>query len=176
MIVWTYVMTVDDGGAPNWQLPKTTLAICKPEIRRQATNGELVLAFNGQRLSSEPHSVRWAGLVEEVIPFSAYWTDARFQEKKPDRAVGMPDNIYKPTPTGLRQVPNPKHGPRAAKSDTRGLNVLIFQRVWRCIPGQVLPLDFGLRMSPGRRGHRRHELTDVKWRELERWLDRAADT
>jgi hypothetical protein len=62
MRVWTYVIQVDGGGAPNFEAPSTTLTVCKPRIRKAARCGDLVLAFNGKTLNpTEPHSVRWAG-------------------------------------------------------------------------------------------------------------------
>jgi hypothetical protein len=65
MYVWTYVITYDEGGAPNFEPPATTLTVCKPRIRRAAERGDVVLAFNGARLNpAEPHSVRWAGVAD----------------------------------------------------------------------------------------------------------------
>jgi hypothetical protein len=54
MIVWSYVITVDGGGAPNFLPPATTLTLCKPKIRQRARRGDLVIAFNGQSLHPEP--------------------------------------------------------------------------------------------------------------------------
>jgi Nucleotide modification associated domain 2 len=76
MKVWRYVITVDDGGAPNFEPPETTLTVCKPGIRKGAERGEFVLAFNGKPLNPrEPHSVRWAGVVSDIIPLKDYWND-----------------------------------------------------------------------------------------------------
>jgi hypothetical protein len=104
MNVWTYVIRVDKGGAPNLEAPSTTLTVCKPRIRKAAKCGDLVLAFNGKALNpAEPDSVRWAGVVSEVIPLKDYWNDSRFEGKKPGRPRGpgeSPDNIYRPTTTG----------------------------------------------------------------------------
>jgi Nucleotide modification associated domain 2 len=99
MKVWTYVITVDRGGAPNFEPPETTLTVSKSRIRRRARVGELLLAFDGATLNIiEPHSVRWAGIVSEVIPLKDYWRDSRFEGKKPGRSRGpleLPDNIYR---------------------------------------------------------------------------------
>ena len=106
MKVWTYVIRVDDRGAPNFEPPETTLAVCKPNIRKKAQPGELVLAFNGKDLNrKEPDSVRWAGVVSEFIPLKDYWNDPRYEGKKPDafggqRRGGREDNIYRPTLKG----------------------------------------------------------------------------
>jgi Nucleotide modification associated domain 2 len=103
--VFSYVMVVDDGGAPNFEAPFTTLAVCKPRIRLSAQPGDLVIGFSGQPLSSEPNAVRWAGIVCERLPFADYWNDARFENKKPGIA-GMPDNFYQPVRSELVQVEN----------------------------------------------------------------------
>src|SRR5262245_21331657 len=113
MRVWTYVITYDDGGAPSFDPPPTTLTVCKPRIRRAAKSGELVLAFSGARLNpAEQHSVRWAGVVSDVVAMKDYWNDPRFQNKKQGRARDLPDNIYRPTKNGgFEQVPNDTHKP-----------------------------------------------------------------
>ena len=105
MRLWRYVITHDTGFAPNFEPPSATLVTCKPNIRRKALPGDFIVAFNGDRLiPGEPHSVRWAGIVAEVMPLAAYWRDPRFQVKKPTQHGGLsdsaPDNIYRPTPEG----------------------------------------------------------------------------
>ncbi len=179
MKVWRYVITHDTGFAPNFEPPATTLATCKPRIRLRAQRGDLIVAFNGERLiRNEPHSVRWAGIVLEVISLACYWHDPRFQGKKPtqyggQRFEGLPDNIYRPTPEGgLEQVENTSHKPDNAATDTGGRNVLIFEKSWHFRPTvAVLPEHFNLRITGGRRGHRLSGIDEPTWRELERWLD-----
>ena len=174
-VIWTYVQVGDDGGAPNFEAPNTTLAICKPIIRRCAKAGDMVLAFNGKPLSREPHSVRWAGVVVEIIPFADYWRDTRFRNKRPDLARTMPDNIYRPGPVGLVQEPNRKHGLEAATKDLRGRNVLVFGKCWRFAEGVLLPARFNLRIPRhARRGQRKHPATGSAREELEKWLDQNA--
>jgi hypothetical protein len=120
MIVWTYVMTHDLGGAPNFEPPAITLTLCAPRVRLQARLGDLVIAFNGKtvrgvsgnELHPERHSVRWAGIIAEAIPLADYWDDLRFEGKKPGKSRGFPDNIYRLVLARLEQVPNPTHGPK----------------------------------------------------------------
>jgi len=82
MRVWRYVITHDTGFAPNFEPPSATLVTCKPRIRKDAKLHDLIIAFNGYRLiRAEPHSVRWAGIVADVMTLAAYWRDPRFQEK-----------------------------------------------------------------------------------------------
>jgi hypothetical protein len=174
MRVWTYVITYDEGGAPNFEAPATTLTLCKPRIRQAARAGDLVLAFKGARLKPpEPHCVCWAGVVSEVIPMKDYWNDARFQGKKPGRARSKPDNIYRPTKGGtFQQVKNDMHQPDALVRDVGGANALVLKPSWHFGPTvAVLPPPFNLRMTGGRRGHRRVEIDKLTWRKLKRWLD-----
>ncbi len=173
MKVWTYVITVDAGAAPNFEHGLTTLTVCKPRIRKAAERGDLVLAFNSSKLNpDEPHSVRWAGLVTEVVSLEDYWTDKRFEGKKPGKSP-KPDNIYRPTRTGeLKQVSNTTHGPQDFARDVNGENALVLSPTWYFGPEvAVLPASFNLRMIGGRRGHRCIPITDRTWSNLERWLN-----
>jgi hypothetical protein len=138
----------------------------------------LVVAFNGGLLiRGEPHSVRWAGIVAEVLSLAAYWLDPRFQGKKPTpyggRSDDAPDNIYRPAPGGkLEQVENKWHGPGQAADDIGGENALIFGQFWYFGPSvAVLPDHFNLRMTGGRRHEPCSEIDESTWRALEKWLD-----
>jgi hypothetical protein len=171
MRVWTYVMTVDGGGAPNFDPPCATLAICKPRIRLGAEPGDAVLAFTGQRLGPEPHAVCWAGVIAEKLTFEDYWRDSRFKSKKPGKSV-TPDNIYRPIEGGLLQVRNRTHVPEDFSRDTNGRFVLVFGQHWYYGPGgPILPDHFGLRMNGGRRGHRVINWNGTMWLRLQRWLE-----
>ena len=178
MRIHTYVIATDAGSAPNYDPPLTTLAVCKPRIRRKANVGELVLAFAGKSVNPfEPHTVVWAGVVAEKLTFAEYWNDPRFQAKQPDRCT-RPDNFYRPTPDGgLMWVENPVHGPEATRHDTDGLFVLAFNPSWRFgANGPRLPTEFGLRMTHGRRGERSTDLSDTEWRSLETWLNQQSSS
>ena len=172
MRVHTYVIATDAGSAPNYDQPLVTLAVCKPRIRRKADIGDLVLAFAGKSVNpTEPHAVVWAGVVTEKMIFCEYWQDNRFACKKPDRS-DRPDNFYQPVDGGLLWVENPTHGPEAAEHDIRGEYVLAFKPAWRFgAYGPVLPSEFGLRMTSGRRGERVSNLSEAEWRRLSGWLN-----
>jgi hypothetical protein len=136
--------------------------------------GDLVLAFNGARLNpDEPHSVRWAGVVSEVIRMKGYWNGPRLQGKKQGRARGLPDNIYRPTNDGrLEQVPNETHKPDQLARDVGGMNALVLKQSWRFGPTvAVLPAHFKLRMTGGRGVDPLVEINETTWRELKQWLD-----
>lgn len=172
MRVHTYVIATDAGSAPNYERPFVTLAVCKPRIRRKAEVGDLVLAFAGKKVNpDEPHTVVWAGVVREKMTFAEYWNDPRFAGKKPDRSQ-TPDNFYRPVNGHLEWVPNPVHDREATHHDTGGTYVLGFAPAWRFGAfGPLMPAEFALRMSGGRRGERLVDLTEGAWQRLKTWLD-----
>lgn len=171
MRVWSYVITTDRGSAPNYDGPAVTLTICKPRIRMRAQPSDLVLAFNGRALASNPHSVRWAGIVSEVLPLERYWDDPRFRGKRPDRS-DTPDNIYRMIDGTFLQVPNNSHGEGSIATDLRGMNALIFTRAWHMGDGRPeLPPVFNLRVTANRRLEPSREIEAGEWIELEGWLN-----
>lgn len=173
MRVYSYVIVVDQGSAPNYDAPFVTLAVCKPRIRRSARVGDLVLAFTGKALGPEPHAVRWAGVVSEKLTFAEYWRDERFQRKKPGQSA-RPDNIYQPGPGGLVQVPNSTHDESNVERDLKSEDVLVFDRAWR-FDGVIalVPRELDIRMD-SRRGHRVFDLSPAQAKKLLSWLDREA--
>jgi hypothetical protein len=139
-----------------------------------AFNGSLVHAVNGNELHPERHSVRWAGIVADVVPLEDYWDDPRFGGKKPGRSRGYPDNIYRLVTGGFEQVPNPTHTLENMSTDIGGARSLVFQTIWyfgRAAP--MLPEHFGLRMNGGRRMNLSWEINQPTERELKLWLDDA---
>jgi hypothetical protein len=172
MKAYVYVIATDRGSAPNYEPPCTTLAVCKPDIRRCAPIGSLVLAFTGSTLSREPHAVCWAGVIEDRLTFAEYWDDQRFEGKKPHRSA-TPDNIYEPDGMHFRQVPNSTHDAGDVTTDLSGKYVLLFNEIWHFgATGPILPSDFGLRMIGGRRRHRVHDLSSERWVALREWLNK----
>jgi hypothetical protein len=171
--IYTYVIVNDAGSAPNYEDPFVTLAVCKPKVRLGAAIGDLVVAFTGKPLGPEPHGVRWAGIVAEKLTFAEYWRDERFQVKKPGEST-TPDNIYRPTRSGLVQVRNTTHGAGNVRRDLGGEYVLVFDPAWYFGDAEiVLPARFGIRMT-SRRGHRVFDLPPARSRKIIEWLDREA--
>lgn len=173
MNLYCYVIASDSGIAPNYDPPFTTLAICKPRIRRGASVGDVVLAFTGCKVSKEPHAVRWAGVIAEKRTFAQYWNDRRFAGKKP-AASDRSDNIYAPRADGrgFKRIENLAHGPNSKQRDLSGVYVLVIDPCWRFVgSGPILPAEFGYRMpSTARRNHQRHPLPADSWKRLKAWL------
>lgn len=178
MRVWTYVIVADLGSAPNHEGAATTLTICKPRIRRSARPGDLVIAFNGAAVEDEegcfrhahPDSLRWAGVVADVLPLAAYWSDPRFAGKRPGAST-RPDNFYRDDGHGLTWVENTVHGPDHHARDTGGRQALVFDRRWRFgRTAPILPPAFGLAQR-ARRGERLHDLPESGGAAVIAWLD-----
>src|ERR1700743_2188386 len=89
MNLYSYVLAVDDGAAPNPFGGVCTLTICKPMIRRTAERGDWVVGLGsrngpgGRDLSSH---VIYAMKVSKTLPYADYWVEclARFPEKLPE--------------------------------------------------------------------------------------------
>lgn len=187
--LWTYVIATNTGGAPNYDPPHVTLALCKPKIRIGARVGDMVMAFAGRALAERsdslaghPDRVVWAGIVKEKLSFAQYWNDPRFAAKQPGR-VARPDNIYRPvdgTVDAFEHVPNDVHPPALRPGDTDykprdlgGRFVLVLDPAWNLSDARaVLPDSFAsLRMTmQGRRGQRRRQLDPSAASGLEQWL------
>lgn len=97
--LFSYVVRYDSGFAPNPFFGYCTLATCKPDIRRSAEHGEWIIGTGSADKSVQRGGcLVYAMRVTDILTFEEYWTDARFQRKKPDlrrskeRACG--DNIY----------------------------------------------------------------------------------
>lgn len=90
-------MARDFGFAPNPFFGVCTLATCKPQIRSAAVQGDLVLGC-GSAANGLAERMIFVMRVDGKMSFQDYWTDPRFQNKKPSmyggRAHSFGDNIY----------------------------------------------------------------------------------
>jgi len=112
--LFAYIVTHDNGFAPNPHFGFCTLACCKPVIRRIAQEGDYVVGLSRK---AEGNRLIYAMEVCEKLTFASYWKDERFEKKKADpdsknalRRAG--DNIYEPIqdnaldPSGYKQHPS----------------------------------------------------------------------
>ncbi len=120
MTLFSYIVTHDSGFAPNPFFGYCTLACCKPDIRRVAQKDHWVVGLTPK---AQGNAVVYFMRVGEVLDYPGYWTDDRFNEKKPrhdgDGRQKVGDNIYEPLPDGEREHCMNK------KKDIDGYNVLI---------------------------------------------------
>lgn len=93
----SYVIEHDLGFAPNPFFGACTLACCKPDIRKQAKLGDIVMGTGSAKVGRQGHLSYWMR-VDTIINFDEYWGDPRFVLKKPAmRGSAMQrhgDNIY----------------------------------------------------------------------------------
>ena len=96
----SYIVRYDSGFAPNPFFGRCTLATCKPDIRRTARRDDWVVGTgsNNKKYRCGGHLV-FAMRVSEIVKFEQYWSDARFEHKKPifnaGRMYAPGDNIYR---------------------------------------------------------------------------------
>lgn len=129
----SYVVRYDSGFAPNPFYGYCTLATCKPDIRKAAQVGDWLAgcASASQQVRRGGRLV-YAMRVSETLTFGAYWSDPRFQRKKPIRNGSFKqscgDNIYFRESSGRWSQldsfhsqtdgsPNPKHIARDTGTD-----------------------------------------------------------
>lgn len=95
----SYIVRFDSGFAPNPFYGFCTLATCKPIIRKVAKVGDWIVGggSNDRSVRRGGHLV-YAMRVEEILTFSQYNADPRFDRKKPyrrgSRKQSCGDNIY----------------------------------------------------------------------------------
>lgn len=99
MKVHAYVVQHDKGFAPNPFWGVCTLACCKPQIRKHAEKGDVIIGFGSasKEVDLKNRVIYWMR-VEEIISFDEYWNDSRYAAKRPEDKsslmVRYGDNIY----------------------------------------------------------------------------------
>lgn len=135
MRLYSYVVRYDIGFAPNPFHGVCTLATCKPKIRKGATPGDWIVGV-GSRLRQTEGRLVYAMEVGEKLTFDQYWTDRRFQRKRPDRRGSLKyrygDNVYHHSASGSwlqedcrHSLPDGRPNPDHIKRDTSADAVLV---------------------------------------------------
>ena len=97
MKLFSYVVARDFGFAPNPFYQFCTLGTCKPEIRRHAEVGDWVVG-TGSKTRGRDRCIVFVMQITEIMSFECYWSDTRFQQKKPNlrgsKKQAFGDNIY----------------------------------------------------------------------------------
>lgn len=143
--IYSYVVEHDYGLAPNPFGGYCTLAVCKPRIRKSSNLeiGDWIIGTGSKSLEiftkgTYLKKLIYAMRVEEKLNFNQYWSDERFQYKKPilnGSLVNMyGDNIYHSDEKGVLYQLDSAHSnvdgstnKKHLKTDTNGQNVLISQ-------------------------------------------------
>ena len=98
--LYSYVLRVDAGFAPNPYQGFCTLACCKPQIRLRADIGDWVIATGSNAKGKRRGEfLSFAMHVTEILPFQEYWNDPRFRAKRPDLGGSLEEtcgyNLYR---------------------------------------------------------------------------------
>jgi hypothetical protein len=165
--VKSYIVAFDGGTAPNPYHDVCSLALCKPDIRRTSEVGDLIIGLTGITLG---YRLVYAMYVSEILPLGDYFTDQRFQLKKPDFKSAdhrdwMGDNIYERI-VGEEHIQHPSYFnlqdrsqtalDKKMKTDlTRGKHVLLSDKFWYFgHNSSQLPQELDFLHERLRRGHR----------------------
>lgn len=178
MRVFSYIVAVDSGFAPNPFHGPLTLACCKPKIRLHAQPGDIIVGLTSASLGNR---VVYVAKVAEKLTFQQYWADARFRRKRPDihsaRIVDRcGDNIYEPIGHDrFRQLPSAhSHGdvenPESKAHDLGGKCVLT-AREFSYFGSDAILLPEGLEALVVGRAHR-CRFPDALVDAVDRWRQR----
>ena len=169
MRLYSYVVARDYAFAPNPFHGFCTLATCKPQIRRTAQVGDLILG-TGSSTKGRGGYLVFVMRVTEAMSFEEYWLDPRFAPKRPNlqgsakQAFG--DNIYHRDTDGNWVQENSHHSfhdgtanPENVSHDTGVDRVLISdQFTYWGGQGPEIPTRFrdadGADVCVGRQGHK----------------------
>lgn len=120
---FSYVVARDFGFAPNPFYGILTLATCKQRIRKAATIGDFII---GNADAAHGNKLIYMAKVSEVLSFDAYWSDPRFQCKKPvmngSQKKLFGDNIYHHDASGTWLQDNSHHANNDGSINLDNLN------------------------------------------------------
>lgn len=107
MKLYSYIVARDFGFAPNPFYGYCTLATCKPLIRSVAQSGDWVVGTGAKSSYRLQGHLVFVMVINETLGFDQYWTDLRFQMKKPLLHGSLKqmygDNIYRRIDGGWAQ-------------------------------------------------------------------------
>jgi hypothetical protein len=123
----TYIVKFDTGFAPNPFGRHCTLACCKPTIRRNAEECDVVVGIASARLP-KPGRLIYAMRVKEILTYQQYWKDPRFAGRRPSSRTSISrcgDNIWHRETNGWKAAESDFHDRTHLERDTNGVNALI---------------------------------------------------
>lgn len=187
-----YIITTDGGLAPNPFHKFCTLAVCKPEIRKIAKEGDWIIGLYSQaknKIKNYRGKLIYAMKVEEKITFSQYWKDKRFLRKKQNTKSTKGrcgDNMYYKTSDGywVQKTYEAHNSSGNRKTDTSVDAVLISKHFFylgkkcvsfpRCIKGSTNKSwqQRGSKVSIDRLGRKHRYLDREHGKMLIEWLEK----
>jgi hypothetical protein len=133
MNLFSYVVRVDDGNAPNPYGGFLTLTVCKPRIRKHARKGDILIGTGSAR-SVGTGTLVYAAIISDVVPIEDYGKLAKYRIKRPSRRRPcwrqLGDNLYVRVNGRWRMRRNPFHSPADMSHDLSGVNALICREFW----------------------------------------------
>ena len=124
---FNYILKWDSGLAPNPFHGFCTLAVCKPQIRKSAKEGDWIIGLGSSNQNDLKLNYRdrliYAMKVTEKMTFNEYWKDKRFLKKRQsaDSAKGRcGDNMYHSNSKGewIQKTYEAHNTPENRKRDT----------------------------------------------------------
>lgn len=158
-----------------------TLANCKPQIRKAANVGDLIIGTGSADIDAASRLVYWMR-VAEIVTFDEYWSTPQFGRKKPIMNGSLMqrygDNIYYTGADGTYRQLNSFHSnedgslsiPNRARDTGTTSKVLIggeFAYYGKAAPSIPLPLRFVVKIGPGHKCR----FADSERAALEDWLE-----
>jgi hypothetical protein len=107
--LYSYIVACDNGGAPCVERGCLTIAICKPEIRRLAKVGDIIVGISGYKLGKEKKII-FIAKTTKMMTMEEYGNSTRS------------DSIYT---SKLKMKPNPFHICSDYERDINGKNVIM---------------------------------------------------
>lgn len=96
-MIYSYVMTMDFGFAPNPFHGECTLACCASNTRKAARIGDYIVGTSGANYTPSCHLI-YAMKVTQIVDFQQYWEEPKYQKKKVvakgSEMLRHGDNIY----------------------------------------------------------------------------------
>ena len=137
MNYFSYVIEHDYGLAPNPFGGYCTLAVCKPDIRRNKylEIGDWIIGTGSKKINRLNHFI-YAMKVQEKLTFNQYWCDSRFLPKRPKLNGSLVelygDNFYHTDEKSGKWIQEPSAHSKVNKekhirTDTKADVVLISQ-------------------------------------------------
>lgn len=132
MNLYSYVITHDYGFAPNPFQGVLTLATCKPQIRKRASVGDLIMG-SGSASGIGNGKIIFVGEVSRTPTTEEYANNALYTSKIPDESIidgKKGDNIYYKKAGEWYQRENPYHNYSNKENDLSCERVLVCAKFW----------------------------------------------